>query len=83
MAWRQMALVIEKRIPCGECREEDSPITIWKEGFKRKGGGEGGMKECFWMSLVGASKRFSLRCEPKERTAILCLYPDSLAVTSG
>lgn len=31
-----MALVIEKRIPCGGCREEDSPITIWKEGFKRR-----------------------------------------------
>lgn len=29
-------LVIEKRIPCGGCREEDSPIRYWKEGFKRK-----------------------------------------------
>lgn len=34
-----MVLVVEKRIPCGGCREEDSPITIWKEGFKRKGEG--------------------------------------------
>lgn len=36
MLWRQKALVIETRILCGGCREEDSPITIWKEGFKRK-----------------------------------------------
>jgi hypothetical protein len=35
-----------------------------------------------WISLVGASKQFSLRSEPKERTTIVPL-PDSLAVTSG
>jgi hypothetical protein len=40
------------------------------------------MKECFWMSLVGGSKRFSLRSEPKERTTVVP-STDSLAVTSG
>ncbi len=48
-----MVLVIEKRIPCGLCREEDSPITIWKEGFKRKGAKQ----------TLG-SEQFSSRCEP-------------------
>jgi hypothetical protein len=44
----------------------------WKEGFKRKGGGNEGV--CFWMLLVMSvarprgSKQFSLMSEPKERT---------------
>jgi hypothetical protein len=67
MVWRQMVLVIEKRIPCGGCREEDSPITIWKEGFKRKGGR--GMKE----SVSGSSSwgqqavQFEVRTERTDR----------------
>jgi len=40
--------VIEKRIPCGGCREEDSPIAIGKRDLS---GREEGMKES-WMSLV-------------------------------
>jgi hypothetical protein len=59
MAWRQMVLVIEIRIPCGLCREEDSPITIWKEGFKRKRDGGGGNETD---SLVGAVQ-FEVRTE--------------------
>ena len=67
-----MVLVIEKRIPCGGCREEDSPITIWKEGFKRKGGG-GGMKQ---------SKQPVQFGERTDRDTIVP-FSDSLAVTSG
>lgn len=74
------ALVMEKRIPCGGCREEDSPITIWKEGFKRKGRREGGMKQS-----EGGGRRavqFEVRTERTDRR-IVPFATERLAVTSG
>ncbi len=58
MVWRQKVLVIEKRIPCGGSREEDSPITIWKEGFKRKGGGDS--SQAVQSSVWGANRKNGL-----------------------